>query len=266
MRAYVINMARSADRRAHMLAELDRVKVDYVVVPAVDGRDLDVSDPDVVDPAVLASDWFRPGVAGCALSHLGAYRRIVADRQDCALVLEDDVQLPDDLTDLLDDLAKQLCGAEVVLLNYDSPERCLLSRSGALRLRSGRQLVLPLDAGQPNSGAGYIITGEACRRIAEMVPPVRAKADDWGRFYRAGAIDRLRCVVPLPVIKHPAFASTMAYHAPHSLKARVLAAVTRYQIGPLLRVIARRRERILRHWTRIELSDAPFIENPSRLG
>lgn len=265
VRGYVINLSRSADRRAHILAELRRVNASYDLVPAVDGRELDLADPGMVDPTLVGTSWFRPGVAGCALSHLATYRKMLADGADNALVLEDDVELPDDLTRLADEIAEHMLGAEVVLLNYDSANRCRLSTSGLVQLRSGRQLALPLDADQPSSGACYLISSEACRRLAQTLLPVRAKADEWGRFFRGGLIDRLRCVVPLPVLKSPAFASTMAYNSPESVKGRVLAAATKHQITPVLSVIAGRRRRTMRRWTRFELTDAPFIERPSRL-
>ena len=40
MRAYVINLARSLDRRAHITAELRKTGLDYEIIAAVDGRDL----------------------------------------------------------------------------------------------------------------------------------------------------------------------------------------------------------------------------------
>ena len=48
MYAYVINLARSQDRRAHMVAELKKTGMDYELVTAVDGRELDASDRTLV--------------------------------------------------------------------------------------------------------------------------------------------------------------------------------------------------------------------------
>ena len=61
--AYVINLARSTERRAHIAAELGKFGIDYEIVEGVDGRDLDMHDPRTIDPSVLKSDWFRPGTA-----------------------------------------------------------------------------------------------------------------------------------------------------------------------------------------------------------
>jgi glycosyl transferase family 25 len=199
--AYVINLARSPERRAHITAELDQHGIDYELVTGVDGRDLDVHDSAIVDPSVLDASWFRPGVAGCAVSHLRVYQEILAAGVDRALVLEDDIIVPADLSRLADMVAGELTGAEVVLLNYDSKVTCKMSREGVTHLPSSRMLVLPIDVSQPESAAAYVITREACERMIKKILPFQARADDWGHFYTEGALDRVRCVMPLTVSK-----------------------------------------------------------------
>ena len=120
MYAYVINLARSRDRRAHITAELKKTGLDYEILTAVDGHELDLSDRTIIDPAMTYMTPFLSGAAGAALSHLSAYRKIIADGLDEALVLEDDVTLPADLGSLADAVADQLTGAEVALLSYGS--------------------------------------------------------------------------------------------------------------------------------------------------
>jgi hypothetical protein len=53
--AYVVNMARSLDRRAHITRELEKTSVDYEIVTAVDGRELDMADAALIDPSFVAS-------------------------------------------------------------------------------------------------------------------------------------------------------------------------------------------------------------------
>jgi len=110
MYAYIINLARSADRRTHMIAELKKTGLDYEFITAVDGRDLDLSDTTIVDPSLPNITNFLAGTAGAALSHLSVCRKIITDGLDEALVLEDDVTLPADLGILVDAVADQLAG------------------------------------------------------------------------------------------------------------------------------------------------------------
>jgi glycosyl transferase, family 25 len=268
VRAYVINLARSPERRAHVSAELEKAGIDYEIVVAVDGRDLDMDDPRTLEsiaPSMLHSSWFLPSHVAVAMSHLSVYRKILADGLDQALVLEDDVIVPGDLGRLADAVAEHLTGAEIALLNYGSEETCKMSREGSIKLPSSQMLVLPIDVYQPVSGAAYVITRKACERLDQSVLPVRAKCDNWAHHYTEGALDRVRCVVPLAVHKSPAFGSTIGYYSEESLKGRLVAMVTRYNIRLVQQAIAYRRRRIWRSWEGTEFVDMPFVNKPSRL-
>ena len=266
MLAYVINLARSPERRAHMTAELRRAKVDYEIITGVDGRDLDLDDRATIDPSLLARSSWPAGMAGCALSHLRVYQKMIADGLDTALVLEDDVTLPPDLGGLAGALVDYLAGSELVLLNFESEDTLKMSRKGAIDLLPSRLLVLPIDVRQPRSSAAYLITREAAKRMSECVLPVRASPDDWWFFYREGALDRVRCVVPLPVTKSPKFESTIGlYGLGQGLKARLLEPLVRHKVPVVHQAISYRRKLILRQMSRSEIVDTPFIEKPSRL-
>jgi glycosyl transferase family 25 len=264
--AYVINLARSLDRRAHITAELKKTGLDYEIIKAVDGHDLDVSDHTIVDPSLSALTHWLAGTAGAALSHQSVYRKIIADGLDEALVLEDDVMLPADLGSLADAVADKLTGAEVALLSYASADPCKMSREGSIDLPSSRVLALPIDIDQPRNGAAYVITREACERMIKWAPPVRVNPDDWWFFYREGALDRVRCVVPLPVLKNPKLISTLgSYSLGTGVRARLVWPLAQRNIPVLRQALDYRRQRIFRHRGRSELVDLPFIEKPSRL-
>jgi glycosyl transferase, family 25 len=264
--AYVINLARSVDRRAHITSELKKTGLNYELMTAVDGREVDLSDTALIDPSLPALTQFLPGTAGAALSHLSVYKKIVADGLNEALVLEDDVVLPADLESLADAVAGQLTGAEVALLSYDSLDACKLSREGAVRLPSARLLVLPIDINQPRSGGAYVITREACERMIKCILPVRVNPDDWWYFFREGALDRVRCVAPLPVLKNPKLTSTMgSYSLGNGIKGRLASSLVRRKIPLLHQALNYRRQRIYRQWAQSELVDVPFVEKPSRL-
>ena len=245
MHAYVINLVRSPERRAKVAANLGRYGVDYEIVTAVDAQDLDLTFPRAADKVVpIFYDKFRPGEAACALSHMNVYRKILADGLEWALVLEDDIIAPPELSAIADAVAGCLEGAEVALLNFDSEEVVQVSRVGAIDLPATRQLVAPVHVRQPASGAAYVITREACARMTEREFPIQTKADDWAHFIQTGSIDRLRCVVPLAVRKDPGFGSTMGYYSHTSFRARALAVIDRLGLGLFHRVVAYRRERI----------------------
>lgn len=256
IRTYVINLARSADRRASITAQLSRYDVDFELVEAVDGRDFDMEDPQLlagIEPSFRTRDGWRPVVAACAMSHLEVYRRVLADGSEAALVLEDDVQVPADLATLAAAVAQHLLGAAVGLLSFECPEPIRFPRTGGADMPSGRRLVRPVEVGQPVSAAAYVITREACERITKGQNPVRATADAWGQFYGEGMLETLHCVLPMPVAKDPRFQSTLMYYPDSSLKARLLGLITRYGVSFLHDAVSRRRQRIWRRYNRIEL-------------
>ncbi len=268
MHTYVINLARSVDRRKHIIAELRKTGLDYEIVPAIDGRDLDMNDASLIDPAMAAKCVF-PGTVACPLSHLLVYKKVMEQGENEALVLEDDITLPADLGSIANDVAGHLTGAEVGLLNFGGypPDPLQLSLQDSVDLPSDRRLALPVDARQLVNAGAYVITREACQRMLESAPPVRSTADAWGFFYEEGIIDRVRCVLPQPVPKCPKFESTIGmYSLGNGFKARLVGPLVRHKIPGLHQVIQHRRQRIMRHWDRSEVGDLPFVCKPSRLG
>ncbi|HEY2641258.1 MAG TPA: glycosyltransferase family 25 protein [Streptosporangiaceae bacterium] len=251
MHAYVVNLARSPDRRAHISAQLARTGIQYEVVPAVDGRELDLGNTELFDPALIRRSGFRPGAAGCALSHLEVYRRVLADGRDQALVLEDDVNLPADLAIVADAVAAEMSATEVVLLNFHSIEPCRITNAGSVRLPSSRRLVHLVDEAQASSTGAYMITREACRRMLQTCLPLRSQPDDWALFHQEGSIDVLRCVVPMVVTNALKFRTTIDYYHPGSMQARVREAVASAKVPIIYQALALRRRRTFQRagWT-----------------
>lgn len=254
MQTYVISLARRPDRRAHIIGQLDKAGINYEIFDAIDGRDLDLTDAQLFDPETVRTDTtFDSACYGCALSHLELYRRVIAQGLERAFILEDDLDLPTDLGALLDAIAKHMTGAEVVLLNFHlvgkSYNACRVTKAGAVPLPSSRLLVQVADSGVPGSTGAYLITREACARMARTVLPIRVQPDDWAFFQKESAIDRLRCVVPMPVDNSVAVRTTKETYPPGSIRARVLDAANIGRIPILYQALALRRRRGLRrHW------------------
>jgi glycosyl transferase family 25 len=246
LRCYVLNLARSADRRAHMINELRNFGVAYDFIEAVDGRDLDASDPRLVSPSLTAEPGFSPGVAACAMSHLKAYRVAVEHGTSVALVMEDDIVHRPNLDAVARQIATQMRGAEVVLLNYYTtapPGR--LSSQDLTELAGLTSLLFPVTLRNLTSATAYLITREACQRMVEAMVPVRAHSDDWHKFYEDGALDRVRCAVPrLVSINYRDFRSTIQPSKRSGRQERARNTVTRYRVPPLYQV------RLARRWHR----------------
>jgi len=122
---YVISLARAADRRESITALLDADGVEYELVDAVDGAQLDMND--CTPPVNLEKCWKRYGIVmpkgavGCALSHINIWKRMIAEQTEYAVVLEDDARWQPDFWEVANKLpgiewywdAVLLCGVSV---------------------------------------------------------------------------------------------------------------------------------------------------------
>jgi glycosyl transferase family 25 len=251
MKAYVINLRRSPERRQSMTEQLRGTQLDYEFVDGVDGRTLTPAEQtELVSEATAARHpgWLTSGRIGCALSHLRVYERI---EDEVALVLEDDVRLPSAIARLCTRLTCEMHGREIVLLYFRSFDVCRFSAQDAVELEGGARLLYPMDANQPNASGAYLITRQASQRLAEVMLPLQGQIDNWGYFYDRGEIDSLRCVLPRPVgvvNKLTSTKSRMSYAGVESPRERARVFIRRLPVAsPLLTI---NRVRIERQMTR----------------
>jgi glycosyl transferase family 25 len=262
MKAYVINLPRSTSRRSSMAEQLQQVGLEHEFIEAVDGRTLTPSQrAGAVDESAVARfpHWLTPGTIGCALSHLRAFERILeSNRDDVALILEDDVILPPTIPDTVARIVPHMDGSEVVLLYFRNFGVCRFSARDAVELDAGARLAYPLDARKPLTTAAYLITPEACRRLAEVVLPVRVAADTWGHFYELGAIESVRCVIPRPVSVRKDFKSTIDYVGPRSMRLRTTTFVARHRLPLFFQLLT-----LNRHLVERRMSKTLVVPDPS---
>lgn len=261
MKAYVINLPRSTERRRHLESELARTQLEHEFVDAVDGRLLtpELRRGRVDEDAVgRAPDWLRPGIVGAALSHLKAYSAILRDNARCGLVLEDDVVLSSDPLPLLHAVAEAVRGNELALLYYRGVRPMRLTDHDAVDLVHGHRLLYPLDEGV-TAGNGYVITRRACEGMLERAVPVRAGPDNWDFFRKIGALETVRCVYPRPFGARADFKSAVDYlGADESLVQRVMTNVANRRIFPLHQLATLRRRRAERRFSQFAVvSDPP---------
>ncbi len=229
-----------------MQKQLAKINADYEFIAAVDGRELDLSDAELYQPSWIQNPAFRPGAAGCALSHLAIYRKVLETDAAAALILEDDVNLPGDLTALSEAVAREMTGAEIVLLNFHSDQPCRITRIGAAKLPASRLLVDVENIDQVSSTGCYLISREACERIAAKRIPLASFADAWGAFHENGWLDRVRCVVPIAVPNAATLRTTIDFYQHNSLKAKAREFISGNNIPVVHQVLALRRQRTFR--------------------
>jgi glycosyl transferase family 25 len=101
---FVINLKRSSDRRESMATRLEEIGIDFEISPATDGARISQSELAQYDEKYVISQIARPlsrSEVGCYLSHTRLWQKIVEEDIPWAVVLEDDVDIHGDLTDIL---------------------------------------------------------------------------------------------------------------------------------------------------------------------
>ena len=117
MKAYVINLERSPERKIYMQKLLKKFPfLDVEFVTAVDGRAMNENERihqfDVDKFYARYSVMPRPGEIGCTLSHQKCYCKMVKEGIPCALILEDDIVEPDNITLILEILGRLMSKKE----------------------------------------------------------------------------------------------------------------------------------------------------------
>jgi len=198
MKVFVINLARSTERRASMEQQLSRLNLDYEIVEAVDGSQLSYTD--IMRETRPLNYALSCGEVGCALSHINVYRRIASEAIPMALILEDDALLNCESVVVMSEIEKRNIQPPTVTLlteisqYIDSPTSSLSER---------RNIYDVLEASRSH---GYIINQSAAKKLIEFLYPVWMVADRW-QTLREYSVCNLEAVIP-PVIKRSEHSET----------------------------------------------------------
>ncbi len=183
MKVFVVNLARSKDRLARVTARLAALGVDWERFEAVDDAGL--------SPAARARAWSAfgwwcctlvapvRGQIGCALSHQGVYRKMLAENLNAACVLEDDVILDDRFPAVLAGVEARLdpVRAQVILLSDHDRGPCTEAAEVTLE-----------PAIWDWCAEGYVLTLPAARALLRDNAPLRVMNDMWERWVNQGVI------------------------------------------------------------------------------
>lgn len=98
-KTFLINLDRSKQRLADAKTQLDALNIPFERVSAADGSNLTESERACFDQARAQKRYHYNltwGEVGCYLSHIRCWQRIVDEKLDYAIILEDDLHLSDD--------------------------------------------------------------------------------------------------------------------------------------------------------------------------
>ncbi len=197
MKIFIINLAWSTGRKKAMTSQLNKLKLDYEFVSAVDGSSL--------TPADIAPYWdenrayfrpLKPGEIGCFLSHYHTLGEIVKRKLSHALILEDDIELSPNLPQLLEKLQATIQDGEVYSLYVSMPNPTQFT---TIEKVGDYHIVKPAPDNLMLGTVAYLITYSAAKKMHENLIPIRNVIDDWRWFESQGFISDFKIVFPHPI-------------------------------------------------------------------
>lgn len=119
---FVINLKKDIEKKDYMLELGNNNSLNFSFIDATYGKDLSEDELHKVYAKEKALNYSKRGLAlgeiGCALSHKKIYQKIINEKIEVALVLEDDISFDMNLSVILKSLAKLPNDWEVLLLGH----------------------------------------------------------------------------------------------------------------------------------------------------
>lgn len=193
---YIINLDANAERMAAVDQQLSAAGIGYTRVDAVNGWELTEAEiAEVYDPRANAKSARAPLVPseiGCYLSHIRAWKAIMAGDAPIAAVLEDDFRITGDLGGILKAL-EATSGWDLVKLFTLQPDK-----AGPKVADLMADVTLTRPRRVPTCTLGYVITRDGARRLYETALPIVRPVDEDHKFLWEHGL-RIALVSPAPL-------------------------------------------------------------------
>ena len=171
LEVFVLNLETDTEKRAHMEELCKRYGVNCFFVDAVDGSGLSNNEIGKIYSLEKSLQRIKralsPGELGCLLSHKNVYRHIVENNISRSLILEDDVDLCDDFTEIIDAIKHFPKEWECIMLGYHqwgTKKRVFdISLWGREKLTNDRTLVR--FTALVRGGYGYLISLSGAKKL-----------------------------------------------------------------------------------------------------
>jgi glycosyl transferase family 25 len=195
VKTYVINLARSPQRLAHMKQALGRIGVAFERFEAIDVERARRHPVYSRIPPHPRRDW-TPGELACLLSHFEVWKLIAAGMDRFGAVFEDDIHVDPRLREVLADQSFLPDDAEVIKLEtVDMPVWVSRqSHAGPAGVRFSRLL-------STHHGAGaYLLSKDAAHRLVASIDTIGLPPDDMLFGMDAPSGCRLRSYQAIPAL------------------------------------------------------------------
>ncbi|MGL4769363.1 MAG: glycosyltransferase family 25 protein [Plesiomonas shigelloides] len=195
MLTYIISLAESQDRRNYIIEQASSKKLAFEIIDAVNGKNIANNLLSILKKE--HSYAVTPGEIGCSLSHLVAYKKLLDSNHEAALILEDDVIIPDGINNLLLSISKKV--------DKKNPNVYLLSKVNHFNKKKEITISDKIAIHEAYNACfthAYIINRKAAKNLLDKLLPIWCVADQWSTFKDFGYVN-IFCLIPECINTNP---------------------------------------------------------------
>ncbi|NOZ90121.1 MAG: glycosyltransferase family 25 protein, partial [Epsilonproteobacteria bacterium] len=214
---YVVSLESATDRRNNIQKQLSKLNIEYEIIDAVNGKTLteeEISRKCDIETVKKYPNWLTRGAIGCALSHAKVYKKILEDKIDYGIILEDDAQLSEDFEKVVKALFdKNLLNQDTITLLFTQNIRenvVLCSKKDEKKIIYNYTLNYPINKNSLVTAIGYILPNKIANSLDKYIYPIRMASDSWNHFLEDGICKKINCVLPYIVYPY-GFDSEIGY-------------------------------------------------------
>ena len=176
MKCYVINLKRAVERKQYISKQLNQVSQNFEFVEGIDWKDYVPKYKQKTVRNFKIRNSFRSlsvGEIGCNLSHRKILKWLANSSEELITILEDDVRLSKNFSDVLQELENRPCKFDIVFLGSSFQKKQLVNISPL-----NDEFYFSLSKSRESGAWGYVITNEAAKKFLEIFPEVTGPIDD----------------------------------------------------------------------------------------
>lgn len=172
---WVVNLARSTERRQFMQQQFASLHLSYRIINASDGKNLSREELQKYSKRKALKAKGRElstGEIGCALTHARIYQQMLIENLEEVLILEDDIVITQDLLQVL--LQRRKFPPVWEAVNFANTWAPAIPRGGTVY----KNYEICRFKGIANRTSAYLINRQGAKKLIEHVYPIRLPADD----------------------------------------------------------------------------------------
>ncbi len=181
---FIISLPRSLERQRLITKSLNAKGLQYDLIEAVDGRSLSEKYKSEVYDSNKAKELFNRelllGEIGCALSHKKIYEKIMKEKIDYALILEDDAIVSDFVNEAIESCICTSFTWDIILFGHHATykkNKAIKSQFSFWGKKSYDKLNFYRLVGKTSGTHGYMITYEGAKKLYSKLNKVTKPID-----------------------------------------------------------------------------------------